>query len=71
MIVTCVAQHVPPALLEQLKPGGRMVIPIGQPFKREQFLYVFTKDEDGTVSSRKDIGVYFIPMTGALQSAKR
>jgi protein-L-isoaspartate(D-aspartate) O-methyltransferase len=71
VIVTCVTPHVPPALLEQLKPGGRMVIPIGQPFKREQFLYVFTKDEDGTVSSRKDIGIYFIPMTGALQSSKR
>lgn len=70
VIVTCVAQHVPPPLLEQLKPGGRMVIPMGQPFKREQFLYVFTKDDDGKVSSRKDLGVYFIPMTGAMQ-AKR
>jgi protein-L-isoaspartate(D-aspartate) O-methyltransferase len=71
VIVTCVAQHVPPPLLEQLKPGGRMIIPMGQPFKREQFLYVFTKDEEGTVSSRKDLGVYFIPMTGAMQSTKR
>jgi protein-L-isoaspartate(D-aspartate) O-methyltransferase len=64
IIVTCVAQHVPPPLLAQLKPGGRMVIPIGQPFKREQFLYVFTKDADGKVHSRKDIGIYFVPMTG-------
>lgn len=71
VIVTCAAPHVPPPLLEQLKPGGRMVVPIGQPFKREQFLYVFTKDEEGSVSSRKDVGIYFIPMTGALQSAKR
>ncbi|MFO1079415.1 MAG: protein-L-isoaspartate O-methyltransferase [Reyranellaceae bacterium] len=70
VIVTCVAQHVPPPLLDQLKPGGRMVIPMGQPFKREQFLYVFTKDEDGKVSSRKDLGVYFIPMTGAALAAK-
>ncbi len=69
VIVTCVAQHVPPALLAQLKPGGRMVIPMGQPFKREQFLYVFTKDSEGKVSSRKDLGVYFIPMTGAMQTA--
>jgi protein-L-isoaspartate(D-aspartate) O-methyltransferase len=68
IIVTCVAQYVPPALLEQLKPGGRLVIPIGQPFKKGgQFLYVYTKDENGKVSSRKDVGVYFIPMTGQMQ----
>jgi protein-L-isoaspartate(D-aspartate) O-methyltransferase len=64
IIVTCAAQYVPPALLEQLKPGGRMIIPIGQPFKKGQFLYVYTKDKDGKVHSRKDVGVYFIPMTG-------
>ncbi len=67
IMVTCVAQYVPPPLLKQLKPGGRLVIPIGQPFKREQFLYVFSKDADGKVHSKKDIGVYFIPMTGAMQ----
>jgi protein-L-isoaspartate(D-aspartate) O-methyltransferase len=65
IIVTCAAQYVPQALLDQLKPGGRMVIPIGQPFKKGgQFLYVYTKDKDGKVRSRKDVGVYFIPMTG-------
>jgi protein-L-isoaspartate(D-aspartate) O-methyltransferase len=67
IMVTCVAQYVPPPLLKQLKPGGRLVIPIGQPFKREQFLYVFSKDADGKVHSKKDLGVYFIPMTGAMQ----
>ncbi len=68
IIVTCVAQYVPPALLEQLKPGGRLVIPIGQPFKKGgQFLYVYTKDQNGKVSSRKDVGVFFIPMTGQMQ----
>jgi protein-L-isoaspartate(D-aspartate) O-methyltransferase len=64
IMVTCVAQHVPPPLLAQLKPGGRIVVPIGPPFKREQFLYVFTKDASGKVHSRKDIGVVFVPMTG-------
>lgn len=65
IIVTCAAQYVPQALLDQLKPGGRMIIPIGQPFKKGgQFLYVYTKDKDGKVRSRKDVGVYFIPMTG-------
>ncbi|OGI41877.1 MAG: protein-L-isoaspartate O-methyltransferase [Candidatus Muproteobacteria bacterium RBG_16_64_11] len=67
IIVTCAAQYVPPALLEQLKPGGRLIIPIGQPFKKGQFLYVYTKDKDGKVHSRKDVGVYFIPMTGEAQ----
>lgn len=71
IIVTCAAQYVPPALIQQLKPGGRMVIPIGQPFRRGQFLYVYTKDEDGRVRSRKDVGVYFIPMTGTMMNRPR
>ncbi len=70
IIVTCAAPFVPPELLRQLRPGGRLVIPIGQPFKRGQFLYIYTKDADGKVRSRKDMGVYFIPMTGAVESNK-
>ena len=69
IIVTCAAQYVPPALFKQLKPGGRMLIPIGQPFKRGQFLFIYTKDADGKVTSRKDVGVFFIPMTGAMMKA--
>ena len=71
IIVTCAAQYVPPALLQQIKPGGRLVIPIGQPFRRGQFLYIYTKDEDGRVRSRKDVGVYFIPMTGTMMNRPR
>jgi protein-L-isoaspartate(D-aspartate) O-methyltransferase len=66
IIVTCAAQYAPPDLFKQLKPGGRMLIPIGQPFKRGQFLYVYMKDAEGKVHSRKDVGVFFIPMTGAM-----
>ena len=66
IMVTCVAQYVPPALFEQLKPGGRLIIPIGQPFKQGQILYVYTKEPDGRISSRRDVGVYFIPMTGKM-----
>jgi len=66
IIVTCAAQYAPPELFKQLKPGGRLIIPIGQPFKRGQFLYVYTKDEEGKIHSRKDVGVFFIPMTGAM-----
>ncbi len=68
IIVTCVAQYAPPELFKQLKPGGRLLIPIGQPFKRGQVLYVYTKDANGKVHSRRDVGVYFIPMTGAMQA---
>ena len=66
IIVTCVAQYAPPELFRQLKPGGRLIIPIGQPFRRGQVLYVYTKDEAGKIHSRRDVGVFFIPMTGAI-----
>ena len=71
IIVTCAAQYAPPDLFKQLKPGGRMVIPIGQPFKRGQILYVYTKDEAGKVHSHRDVGVFFIPMTGAMMNRPR
>ena len=71
VIVTCAARFAPPDLFAQLKPGGRMVIPIGQPFKRGQVLYVYTKDAQGRIHSRRDMGVFFIPMTGAIAQVKR
>ena len=66
IIVTCAAQYAPPELFKQLKPGGQLIIPIGQPFKRGQYLYVYNKDDEGKIHSRKDVGVFFIPMTGAM-----
>ena len=66
IIVTCAATFAPPDLFKQLKPGGRMIIPIGQPFKRGQVLYVYTKDAEGKIHSKRDIGVFFIPMTGVI-----
>jgi protein-L-isoaspartate(D-aspartate) O-methyltransferase len=70
IIVTCAATFAPPELFKQMKPGGRMIIPIGQPFKRGQVLYVYTKDAEGKIHSRRDVGVFFIPMTGAIQKAQ-
>ena len=67
ILVTAQAPFVPPALLAQLKKGGRMVIPIGQPWK-PQFLYTFTKDEQGKVHSQRDVSTLFIPMTGTIQT---
>ena len=66
IIVTCAAQYAPPALFAQLKPGGRMIIPIGQPFKQGQVFYVYHKDAMGKIHSRRDMGCFFIPMTGAM-----
>jgi protein-L-isoaspartate(D-aspartate) O-methyltransferase len=66
IIVTCAARYVPPELLRQLKPGGRMVIPIGQPYKRGQSFYIYTKDKQGKVRSIRDIGCFFVPMTGKI-----
>jgi len=66
IIVTCAAQYAPPELFKQMKPGGRLIIPIGQPFKRGQVLFVYTKDAEGKIHSKRDMGVFFIPMTGAM-----
>jgi protein-L-isoaspartate(D-aspartate) O-methyltransferase len=67
ILVTAQAPFVPPALLAQLKKGGRMIIPIGQPWK-PQFLYMFTKDAQGKVHSQRDVSTLFIPMTGQIQT---
>ncbi len=70
IIVTCAATYAPPDLFKQLKPGGRMIIPIGQPFKKGQVLFVYTKDAEGKIHSKRDMGVFFIPMTGAIQKSQ-
>ncbi len=66
IMFTCVAQFVPPDLFTQLKPGGRIIIPIGQPFKHNQVLYVYRMDSRKRVHSKKYIPVYFIPMKGTM-----
>lgn len=54
IVVTAASSHVPPPLVEQLKPGGLMVIPVGPPFLVQQ-LVVVTKGEDGSVRARKSV----------------
>jgi protein-L-isoaspartate(D-aspartate) O-methyltransferase len=66
IMFTCVAQFVPPPLFKQLKPGGRIIIPIGQPFKHNQMLFVYHMDKRGRVHSKKYIPVFFIPMKGTM-----
>jgi len=67
IMVTCAARYVPPALLEQLKPNGKLIIPVGSPIRGTQSLFVYTKDAEGKVHSRRDVGVHFIPMKGAVE----
>jgi protein-L-isoaspartate(D-aspartate) O-methyltransferase len=63
IMVTAAASHVPPPLLKQLKPGGRMVIPLGASFMT-QYLMLVEKKLDGSVTSRQIEPVRFVPLTG-------
>ncbi len=63
IVVTAAASHVPPPLVRQLKPGGRMVIPVGNPFQVQQ-LTVVEKTPDGEVRTRQLLPVRFVPLTG-------
>jgi protein-L-isoaspartate(D-aspartate) O-methyltransferase len=63
IVVTAAASHVPPPLVEQLKPGGRIVIPVGSAFMTQQLLLV-EKTADGKVVTRQIGAVRFVPLTG-------
>jgi protein-L-isoaspartate(D-aspartate) O-methyltransferase len=62
-MVTAAASHVPPPLVRQLKPGGRMVIPVGPLFQTQQLMLV-EKHADGTLTTRQLMAVRFVPLTG-------
>ena len=64
VVVTAASSHVPQPLLRQLKPGGRMVIPLGAPFMVQQLMLV-EKTPAGTVKTRQVLPVVFVPLTGA------
>jgi len=63
IIVTATAAEVPPPLLEQIAPGGRMIIPIGETRGAQQ-LTLFTKNPAGKISHRFVLDVAFVPLTG-------
>ena len=60
IMVTAAPEQVPPALIAQLKPGGRLVIPVGEV---RQDLMLLQKAEDGTIDSRRIVPVRFVPLT--------
>jgi protein-L-isoaspartate(D-aspartate) O-methyltransferase len=61
IIVTCAATLVPPPLLRQLKPGGKMCIPVGGQYTI-QYLTTVEKSEEGTLAMKKTIPVRFVPL---------
>ncbi|MBE0537137.1 MAG: protein-L-isoaspartate(D-aspartate) O-methyltransferase [Phycisphaerae bacterium] len=61
IIVTCAPDAIPQALIDQLKPTGRMVIPVGGVFSIQQLVLV-TKERDGSISQRSMMPVRFVPM---------
>jgi len=61
IVVTAAAPRIPPALLEQLKPGGRMVIPVGEE-GGVQHLMLVHKRGDGSLDERRVLPVRFVPL---------
>lgn len=61
IIVTAAASHIPQPLIEQLKPGGRLVIPVGLPYSYQELMLV-TKDQQGNTHSKSVLGVAFVPL---------
>jgi protein-L-isoaspartate(D-aspartate) O-methyltransferase len=70
IIGTAAAGRIPEPLLEQLKPGGRMILPYGKPWGF-QYLVVVTKDKKGKISKKNVMAVRFVPMTGEVQKPEK
>ena len=69
IMVTAAAPDVPPALTEQLKPGGRLVIPVSSQWG-DQTLLLIRKQADGTLARREVLAVRFVPLTGDRNRAR-
>jgi len=63
IIVTAASSHIPPPLVQQLKPGGVLIIPVGPAFQVQQ-LSMVRKDLDGELTTRQILPVRFVPFTG-------
>jgi protein-L-isoaspartate(D-aspartate) O-methyltransferase len=61
ILVTAAADSIPPALLDQLAPGGRLVMPVGDQFPYQQLVLV-QKDAAGRLTSRQLLPVRFVPL---------
>ncbi|MES9963685.1 MAG: protein-L-isoaspartate(D-aspartate) O-methyltransferase [Candidatus Sedimenticola sp. 20ELBAFRAG] len=63
IIVTAAAPSIPPPLVDQLKPGGKLVIPVGMAHFHQELMLV-EKGESGEIGTRDVLGVAFVPLTG-------
>ena len=63
IIVTAAVNHVPPPLVEQLRPGGRLVVPVGERFAVQHLLLVHKIDAE-RIEIRQILPVRFVPLTG-------
>ncbi len=63
IVVTAASSHIPPPLVQQIKPGGVMLIPVGSQFQVQQLTLV-EKNEKGRVITRQILPVRFVPLTG-------
>ena len=68
IMITAAVDHIPPPLIQQLKEGGRLILPLGNPFSY-QHLVLITK-KMGRYTVRQITGVLFVPMTGRAMSIK-
>ncbi len=62
IMITAAVDHIPPPLLKQLKDGGRLLLPLGNPFSYQNLVRVTKKGQDYTLD--QICGVLFVPMTG-------
>ena len=69
IIVTAAAEEIPPPLLQQLKPGGKLVIPVGEEHGYQELLLVEVGD-NGQVRERSMLPVRFVPLTGERPQAE-
>lgn len=62
IMITAAVDHIPPPLIQQLKDGARLTLPLGNPFSYQNLVLVTKKGEDTSV--RQITGVLFVPLTG-------
>jgi len=70
IMITAAVDHIPPPLLKQLKAGGKLILPLGNPFSYQNLVLVTKRGDDYTV--KQITGVLFVPMTGrALEKGEK